>query len=341
MNPIKIGILGATSYTGLECIRLVRRHGAASIEFISSRSHAGKKITDIFPQLKGVCENILIAPEDAGERDIDCLFSCLPHAVSAQYVLPFIRKGIAVIDLSADFRIKDAAAYEKWYATKHPAPDLLAKAVFGLPEYYREEIAHARIIANPGCYPTSILLPLLPLLKDSDCAVEQPIIADSKSGVSGAGRTLKLTSHYFEANENISAYSPGRKHRHIAEIDQELSRAAEQRVRIIFSPHLIPVSRGILSTIYLRTNKSAIQCQKIVEETYKNEPFVRVRNQNDLPCTRAVAYTNYCDISFAGGVDGAPVIAVSAIDNLLKGASGQAVQNMNIMFGFDEREGLK
>ncbi|MBD3345649.1 MAG: N-acetyl-gamma-glutamyl-phosphate reductase [Chitinivibrionales bacterium] len=340
MNTIKAGIIGATSYTGLELTRLLYRHPNTTIEFVASRSYAGKCFTEVFPQLKGICEKTLIAPDDTDSYDIDCLFSCLPHAVSAPYILPFIQKGVKAIDLSADFRIKDIAEYEKWYGTTHPAPELLEKAVFGLPEHYRDAIAQAQIIANPGCYPTSILLPLLPLMKSKNLVVKAPIISDSKSGVSGAGRKLKLTSHFVEANENVSAYNVGRKHRHISEIDQELSIAADKPINIVFSPHLMPVSRGILSTIYIMTDTSAEECLSIAEKAYADEPFVRVREPNDIPCTKGVIHTNYCDFTFNGGEGGAPVIAVSAIDNLLKGASGQAVQNMNIMFGFKETDGL-
>jgi N-acetyl-gamma-glutamyl-phosphate reductase len=270
---------------------------------------------------------------------VDCVFSCLPHATSAGLLMPFIMKNIRVIDLSADFRIKDPQEYTKWYKTEHPCPELLDEAVFGLCEHYREKIAQAKIVANPGCYSTSIMLPLLPLFKDKNTRVSL-VIADSKSGVSGAGRSLKVTSLFVEVHENFSAYSVGHAHRHIAEIEQEFSIAAKKSVTITFSPHLLPTNRGILSTIYLGTDRSAAECLDIVKNAYINEPFVRMREPSDLPCTGGVMNTNFCDITFTGGENGRPVIAVSALDNLIKGASGQAVQNMNIMFGFPETTGL-
>jgi N-acetyl-gamma-glutamyl-phosphate reductase len=243
-----------------------------------------------------------------------------------------------VIDLSADFRLKDPAVYEKWYRHPHPSTHLLAQAVYGLPEHYRKQIADAQLIANPGCYVTSVLLPLIPLLKHPGSSVEW-IIADSKSGVSGAGRTLKLNTHFAETNENFTAYSVGHLHRHTPEIEQELSAAAGKPVTITFSPHLLPVTRGILSTIYIKTPLSALACTEIVANAYAHEPFVRMRGDH-LPGIAGVVRTNFCDIAFAGGAHGQPVIAVSALDNLVKGASGQAVQNMNIMYKFPETTGL-
>jgi N-acetyl-gamma-glutamyl-phosphate reductase len=339
MNQIKIGILGATAYTGLELIKILSRHPHVEISFVSSRSYAGKRFCEVFPEMFQVWDGDLISPEDAVARKVDCVFSCLPHAVSAPLCVPFLDAGARVIDLSADFRLRDADIYKSWYKAEHPRPELLSQAVFGLPEFYREQIRQARILANPGCYPTSILLPLIPLLKTEGISVTQ-IIADSKSGVSGAGRALKLTSHFAEANENFSAYSIGRTHRHIAEIDQELSAAAGNDISITFSPHFVPMNRGILSTIYLNVNRTAAECLKTAKAAYENEPFVRVRDSGDLPRVRGVSGTNFCDLTFTGGGEGRPVVAVSTIDNLLKGASGQAVQNLNIMFGFDETIGL-
>ncbi len=335
---IKVGILGATSYTGVELTRILVFHGNIEIAFLSSQSYAGKKLTEVFPEMKHIYDGVLLSPEEATQASADCVFSCLPHAISAQHLIPLIDRGIKVIDLSADFRISDAGVYESWYGAPHPRPELLKKAIYALPEHKRESIRNGDIIANPGCYPTSILLPLLPLLKSGGTEIEG-IIADSKSGVSGAGRTLKLTSHFVEANENLSAYSIGRKHRHIAEIDQELSTAAGKPIQITFCPHLIPVSRGILSTIYFRINKSADECRRIAEDFYANDSFVRIRSSSDLPTIRGVAHTNFCDIAYTQG-SGSTVIVVSTIDNLLKGASGQAVQNMNLCFGFEEQTGL-
>jgi len=340
MEKIRIGILGATSYTGNELIRLLAFHPNAEIVCVSSQSYASKRICDIYPELKGIFDGILLAPDAVSSVAMDCLFSCLPHAVSAELLIPFIEKGIRVIDLSADFRLKDPVTYKTWYMHEHPSPEYLEQAVFGLPERYRNAIATASILANPGCYVTSILLPLLPLFETIGKSIDW-IIADSKSGVSGAGRTLKLVSHFVEANENCSAYSVGHTHRHTPEIEQELSFAARRPVSITFSPHLLPINRGILSTIYIHTRESAQTCKEIVAEAYANEPFIRMREASDMPRIAGVAHTNYCDMAFAGGgSEIQPVIAISAIDNLLKGASGQAVQNMNIMFGLSETAGL-
>lgn len=339
MSKTKVGVLGATAYTGVELIKRIVNHPGIEIVFISSQSYAEKKFSDVFGEMKGIFEDVLIAPEKAEEQEVECIFSCLPHAVSADLCMPFIKKGVKIIDLSADFRIENAETYEDWYDHKHPSPELLEDAVYGLCEHYRDQIKKTQVLANPGCYPTSILLPLLPLLKNDDVEVTS-VIADSKSGVSGAGRKLKLGVHYVEANENFSAYAIGRSHRHIAEIDQELSKASEKNMQITFSPHLTPINRGILSTIYIGINKSAEECLSIAKAFYKDEPFVRVRESEDMPQIKYVANTNYCDFTFTGGKDGSPVIAVSTIDNLIKGASGQAIQNFNIMFGYRETECL-
>ncbi|KMQ52524.1 N-acetyl-gamma-glutamyl-phosphate reductase [Chitinispirillum alkaliphilum] len=339
MNKVKVGILGATSYTGLELIKILSRHPSVEITFISSQSYASKQIAEIFPSLKGIFDDILISPQEAQSRSAECIFSCLPHAVSAGLLIPFIEKGIKIVDLSADFRIENTDTYKSWYKIDHPAPEYLKNAVYGLPEFYRGKIANASLIANPGCYVTSILLPLLPLFESQPEKVEM-LIADSKSGVSGAGRSLKLNTHFVEANENFSAYSIGHTHRHTPEIEQELSKAAKRDISLTFSPHLLPINRGILSTIYIKTELSAEECYSIAANRYKNEPFVRLRDPSDLPAISNIAHTNFCDISFTGGQNGHPVIAVSTLDNLIKGASGQAVQNFNIMFGQPETNGL-
>ena len=338
-TKISIGILGATSYTGIELVRMLAHHEQVEIAFVSSRSNPSERLAKIFPELKGIFDGVLISPDEAKSKLVDCVFSCLPHAVSADILLSFIAKGTRCIDLSADFRLKDPVVYEKWYKHAHPEPELLADAVYGLPEHYRKQIATAKILANPGCYVTSVLLPLMPLFRHQNSRIEW-VIADSKSGVSGAGRTLKLTSQFVEANENFTAYSVGHLHRHTPEMEQELSNAAGRPVTLTFSPHLVPINRGILSTIYLKTPLSAAECRDICAAAYKNEPFVRMREADDLPNVHNIAHTNYCDIAFTGGTDGHPVIAVSALDNLIKGASGQAVQNMNVMFGFPETAAL-
>jgi N-acetyl-gamma-glutamyl-phosphate reductase len=339
MSSINIGILGATGYAGVELVKLLKKHTHAKLGYVSSQTYAGKKMSEVFPELKSMCDMTLISPEDAGKQTVDCVFSCLPHAASAALCKPLIDKGIRVVDLSADFRIKDPLVYAQWYKTEHPCPQLLDSAVFGLPEQYRSSIAKANLLANPGCYSSSIMLPLIPLFKKKGPEIAM-VIADSKSGVSGAGRSLKLSSLFVEAHDNFSAYSIGRTHRHLAEIDQELSIACGKKVEITFSPHLVPMNRGILSTIYITGAIAAPECLDILKEAYSNEPFVRIREPEDLPNVRDVAYTNFCDISVTGGSGNQPVIVVCALDNLLKGASGQALQNMNIMFGFSETEGL-
>ncbi|MFW5960260.1 MAG: N-acetyl-gamma-glutamyl-phosphate reductase [Chitinivibrionales bacterium] len=334
-----VGILGATSYTGRELIRLISLHREIDIKFLSSVSHSGKGITEVFPELLTICDMELVSPEDALKTRVSAVFSCLPHAVSAGYIKSFADKGIKVVDLSADFRLKDVEVYEKWYNKKHPCPELIKERVYGLPEINRERIAEADIIANPGCFPTGILLPLIPVLRKKSGSVKN-IISDSKTGVSGAGRTLKQVSHYVEANESISGYSIGRKHRHTPEIEQEISIACGDKREIVFSPHLTPMERGILSTIYLETDLSAQECLDITKERYKQEPFIRVRDLNDLPSTSYVRHTNLCDFSFTESGRQGMVICVSAIDNLLRGASSQALQNMNIMMQIPEMEGL-
>jgi N-acetyl-gamma-glutamyl-phosphate reductase len=341
MKSIAIGILGATSYTGIELLKILARHKASDIVFASSQSYAGQALTKVFPEMTGIFDQVLFSPEDAAAKAnaVECVFSCLPHATSAGLLLPYIKAGVRVIDFSADFRLNDSTEYTKWYKEVHPCPELLPKAVFGLCEHNREAIKTCQILANPGCYPTSILMPVLGIVAQG--ATVQNIIADSKSGVSGAGRSLKITSLFAEANENFSAYSVGRKHRHIAEIDQELSKAIKKPMQIVFSPHLVPMNRGILSTIYISTDKTPDECIALAKKQYADEPFVRVRESDDLPKVAYVAHTNYCDFTFVKSVDNGPVIAVSVIDNLVKGASGQAVQNMNIMFGIEETEGLK
>jgi N-acetyl-gamma-glutamyl-phosphate reductase len=342
MGKIRVGVLGATSYTGAELVRMLAFHPHAAIDYVSSQSYEGKALPAVFPALAGICDDVLISPQEAQGRGAECVFSCLPHAASAELLLPLIDRGVRVIDLSADFRLRDVSVYKKWYCDDkhpdHPAPHLLEKAVFGLPEHYRGQIADARILANPGCYVTSVLLPLLPLYKGG-VGIDM-VIADSKSGVSGAGRGLKQNTHFPEAHENFSAYSIGHRHRHTPEMEQELSLAAGKPVTMTFSPHLLPVNRGILSTIYLKTAASAAECAGIVKKFYAKEPFARVREASDLPQIASVVHTNYCDMAFTGGEDGQPVIAVSALDNLVKGASGQALQNMNIMFGLQETAGL-
>lgn len=331
---IKVGIYGATGYTGFELIKLLHRHPQALIVFATARSAAGQRLSDVFPTMIDVP---LIQADEAPPALADVVFCCLPHGASAPLVQKMLDAGARVIDLSADFRLREAQDYEYWYGKgkPHPAPALLDDAVYGLPELYRKQIRKAQLVANPGCYPTSVILPLLPLVR-ANLLADRTVIVDSKSGVSGAGRSLSLKHHFCEAHENFSAYNIGRKHRHVAEMEQETG------VDIVFSPHLLPVVRGMLSTIYV--NVTPAGCDPLalrkVYEVFADEPFVKVLPDGKLPELRHVVGTNLCVMGMHSEARTGHTIIVSAIDNLLKGASGQAVQNMNIMFGLDEKMGL-
>lgn len=333
---IRVGILGATGYTGYELIGLLLKHPQVEIVFATSRSNAGRLLSDLYP-----CpyDLPLVAPAEAALERIDVAFFCLPHGDSMAEVARARAAGVRAVDLSADFRLHDAAVYRQWYGKEHVAPELLPTAVYGLPEVYREQIANADLVANPGCYPTGTLLALYPLVKGGHLRGRR-IIVDAKSGVSGAGRKPSLKTHFVEVNENLSPYSIGRAHRHLSEMEQELH-AWGAKVRVTFAPHLLPVNRGILSTIYVTLGDgwSAERLAALYAETYADEPFVQVLPPGRLASLAHVVRTNRCVLSFAEAGEG-DFIIVSAIDNLLKGASGQAVQNMNLMFGLDERLGL-
>jgi N-acetyl-gamma-glutamyl-phosphate reductase len=340
---LKVAIIGGSGYTGGELVRLLNQHPYVKVTAVTSERSAGKSIADLFPNLKG--SHLQFEPLKVGTiaKKADLFFLCLPHRTSQELVACLYKKGKRVIDLSADFRLKDAAAYKKWYETRHKFPALLKKAVYGFPELKREKIKHAQIVANPGCYPVSALLALAPLMQklfiDSDS-----IIIDSKSGVSGAGRNPVLPLMFAEANESVKAYAVT-THRHTPEIEQELSFLSKRKIKIIFTPHLIPLDRGILSTVYVRIkNKLKLSdIQKLYKDFYSKEPFVRVLKKGVYPTTKSVKGSNFCDISvFLDNYSHKTqtLIIISAIDNLLKGASGQAVHNMNIMYGFDETAGL-
>jgi len=334
---ISVGILGATGYTGFELVRLLYNHPDVAISYCSSRQYNGKQISDILSSLRGYLD-IQLEEFDAEKvrQRCDVVFSCLPHGLSMDFV-PQVLDSTRVVDLSADFRLRDISVYTRWYK-EHTSPGLIEKAVYGLCEVYREEITGARLVANPGCYPTSVLLPLVPLLS-AKLVDPEGIIVDSKSGASGAGRGLSLKTHICEAGESFSAYAVGRKHRHIPEIEQELSSASGTDVNIEFIPHLVPISRGILSTIYVH----AFNTKKIIIDElkafYEESPFVQVLD-DDMPSTKDVRGTNRCLIGIEVNPVTGKAIIVSVIDNLVKGASGQAIQNMNIMLGLDETEGL-
>jgi N-acetyl-gamma-glutamyl-phosphate reductase len=339
--------MGATGYTGFELVKILQRHPAAEIAWLTTESYVGQKLSDVF-----ACpwDLPLIGLNDASLDAADVVCLCLPHGASMDAVRRVIAAGVRAIDLSADFRLSDPALYRRWYKEEHTAPELLAEAVYGLPELHRARIRPARLVANPGCYPTGVILGLYPLVKQGLVAGNR-IIVDAKSGVSGAGRGLSLKTHFVEAHDNFSPYSIGHVHRHIAEMEQELDRIqkaegrrqkAESEIQVIFSPHLLPVNQGILSTMYLDLVEPwpVDRLIELYRETYTGEPFVRVLPAGQLASLRHVVYSNYCAISMTD-VDGSgQVIVCSAIDNLVKGASGQAVQNMNVMFGLDETSGL-
>ncbi len=337
---IKTGIAGVSGYTGVELVKLIANHPQASLEAVTSSSYKGKALTDIFPSMRGF-ESLICEEFDAAALAgrVDLMFLALPHKVSMDFAPQRIEKGIRVVDLSADFRFTNPSAYEAAYQT-HSAKDLLAQSVYGLCELYREQIKDAQIIGNPGCYPTSILLPLVPLIKEKLIQLEG-LISDSKSGVSGAGRSLSLTTHYCEANESFMAYKVG-NHRHTPEIEEILSQTAGKDVGLTFVPHLVPVTRGMVSTIYARANGSVTYAdiKRIYDDWYGNEPFVKFLPQGSFPAMSHVRGTNCCDFGCHVNENTGQIILVSAIDNLLKGAAGQAVQNMNIMFGLNEEDGL-
>jgi N-acetyl-gamma-glutamyl-phosphate reductase len=333
----RIAILGATGYTSLELIKLLLRHPQAEIVTLTSRQEGSPPVAMIHPALHGRLE---LSLENLGPTEVaskaECVFSCLPHGASASVIPHLLEAGCRVIDFSADYRLNSAESFDQWYGEKHPDPERLGKVVYGLPELFRERIVEANLVANPGCYPTSAILALAPLLK-AGLIDPAGIIVDSKSGVSGAGRTLKLTTHYPECNESVSAYNVGR-HRHTPEIDQVLSTVAGIKIEVIFTPHLIPMDRGILTTTYSRPLRDTSE-EKLLEtlrEFYADEPFVRIMDH--LPGTKDSAGTNFCDIT-ARVVRGR-IITISCIDNLIKGASGAAVQNFNLMYGYPETTAL-
>jgi N-acetyl-gamma-glutamyl-phosphate reductase len=334
---IRVAILGASGYSALELMKLLLRHPQVEITALTTRQTEARHVGEVHPALAGRLDLRLenLSPSQVAER-ADCVFCCLPHGASAAAVAELLPRGKKVIDLSADYRLHDAAEYKKWYGIEHADPQRLGKAVYGLPELYREKIKSAQLVANPGCYPTSAILALAPFLKAGAISTDG-IIIDSKSGVSGAGREPKPHLHYPECNESVSAYGVG-THRHMPEIDQVLSDAATKQVRVVFTPHLMPMDRGILTTAYAQPTKDMDDKSllAILREFYTNEPFVRVSPA--LPTTKQVANTNFCDITVRS-VRGR-VVVISAIDNLVKGASGAAVQNFNLMHNVDETTAL-
>jgi N-acetyl-gamma-glutamyl-phosphate reductase len=338
---LKVAVVGASGYTGVELIRILHNHPEVAVTSVTSEQSAGKRLSDVFPSLRDRYDTLLepLDPEKIAEK-VDIIFTALPHKAAMAVVPTFLAAGKVVIDLSADYRLHDPAVYAQWYEP-HVNPQLLSEAVYGLPELRRDEIAGARLVANPGCYPTSIILGLMPLLK-AGLIDTASIIADSKSGVSGAGRGAKVDSLYCEVNEGFKAYGVGGTHRHIPEIEQELSILAGVETIISFTPHLVPMDRGILSTVYSSPlhKISLATLHALFEEQYDGEAFVRVMPQGQFPSTAYVRGSNFCDIGVTVDMRTGRIIVVSAIDNLVKGAAGQAVQNMNLVCDFPETMGL-
>jgi N-acetyl-gamma-glutamyl-phosphate reductase len=334
---IRIGIVGATGYTALELLKILIHHSETQVTCLTSRDEENPHLDSVHPSLRGQFD-LKLVPLNIGEfvKQVDCAFCCLPHAASAEIVGQLVDGGIRVVDFSADYRFNSLETFERWYQVRHPDPDRLGKVPYGIPEFFREEIKSARVVANPGCFPSSALLPLAPLLKRGLIKTE-PIIVDSKTGVSGAGRKPNLKFHYPECNESIAAYGVG-IHRHMPEIDELIHRIAGARIQSVFTPHLTPMDRGILSTIYVHPNEGTkvSDLMNELESFYKNEPFVRITDQ--LPATKDVSGTNFCDITVRQS--GSTIIILSALDNLIKGASGAAIQNLNVMYGLPETTGL-
>ena len=337
---INVGIAGASGYTGVELVKLISNHPKAKLCAVTSNSYNGKSLADIFPSMRGF-ENLICEELDIKllSKKVDVMFLALPHKVSMTHVPALLEHKVKVVDLSADYRFTDAKAYESAYQ-EHTSKHLLKKSVYGLSEIYRDRIKTSNLVGNPGCYPTSILLPLLPLLKEG-LIRSDGIISDSKSGVSGAGRSLSLSTHFCEVNESFNAYKIG-NHRHTPEINEILSDHSQQKTAITFVPHLLPLTRGMLSTIYAQTTNAASEnnIRKTFDSYYGDEPFVRILDKNMYPAISHVKGTNCCDIGFHFDEKTKQIIIVSAIDNLLKGAAGQAVQNMNILFGLNDETGL-
>jgi N-acetyl-gamma-glutamyl-phosphate reductase len=356
---INVGIFGATGYTGVELVKLLGRHGKAHLAFAHSESNPGLKLSEVLPCPYDIK---LIKSDDAPLSEVDMVFSCLPHAASAELCKRVLDAGKRVVDFSADFRLRDVAVYNETYKHTHPHPELLGQAVYGLPEVYRADIAESDLVGNPGCYPTTVILGSLPLLELGALA-DPVIIADSKSGVSGAGRKPSQTTHFVEVNESLNPYNIGHVHRHVPEMEQEMNAAwrggdwrleigdsngsisnLQSPISVLFQPQLLPISRGMLSMLYFKLTPEATQqdWHSIFARRYSDEPFVRVLPKGQTATIAHVNHTNYCTISVhpQTGALADRLIVVACIDNLIKGASGQAVQNMNLMFGFDEREGL-
>jgi len=333
-QSVNVGIVGASGYTGFELLKILLNHKKVNVSFITSRQYAGRSLSEVFPRFKKTRFENLIFKEFSPEivQHCEVVFFCLPHTASCKTISETLERfEVKVIDFSADFRFKSKKVYEETYKVNHCNEKLLERSVYGLPELFREKIKRATLVANPGCYPTSIILALYPAVSKKLVDTDFPVIADSKSGVSGAGRKEKLELIYCEVNESFKPYGIP-FHRHLPEISEVLG------IKLKFVPHLVPMDRGIVSTVYFRTEATEEELRSVYREVYKNEPFVRLRSSP--PSTKEVSETNFCDIFVHKDENTGIAVVVSAIDNLVKGASGQAVQNMNLMLGFEETEGL-
>ncbi|MCG6935230.1 MAG: N-acetyl-gamma-glutamyl-phosphate reductase [Proteobacteria bacterium] len=335
---IKTAIVGGTGYTGVELLRLLATHPEVELTAITSRSEAGMAVADMFPNLRGHVDLEFVEPAGAGLGQCDLVFFATPNGVAMQQVPALLEAGVRVIDLAADFRLRDAAEWAQWYGQPHACPELLEQAVYGLPEVNREHIATASLVANPGCYPTAVQLGFLPLVENGLVDVSH-LIADAKSGVSGAGRKASVANLLGEAGENFKAYAVS-GHRHLPEIRQGLQQTTDAKLGLTFVPHLTPMIRGIHATLYATLNETAGDLQALYEARYRNEPFVDILPAGSHPETRSVRGANSCRIALHRPQGGDTLVVLSVIDNLVKGAAGQAVQNMNVMFGLDETAGL-
>ncbi len=340
---IKVGIVGGTGYTGVELLRLLANHSEVELSVITSRSDAGTKVTDMFPSLRGFIDLEFSQPDNQSLAQCDLVFFATPHAVAMHDMAELLKHDVRVVDLSADFRVKDISLWEKWYGCQHTCPEWVAKAVYGLPEVNREAIRTAQLVAAPGCYPTAVQLGFLPLIENGLIELDS-LIANAVSGVSGAGKAAKVDSLYAEVNDSFKAYAVA-GHRHLPEIEQGLSLAASNPVSLTFVPHLVPMTRGIHATLYgklLNSSDYDVQAlNQLYQEYYANELFVDVLPQGTLPQTRSVKSSNTCRIAIEKPQGRDQIVIMSVIDNLVKGASGQAIQAMNIMFGLDEKMGLE
>ena len=336
---IKAGIIGGTGYTGVELLRLLVQHPRAEVVTISSRSEKERPVTDVFPSLRGYTELCFSDPDEADLESCDVVFAATPNGVAMTHARALMEEGVRLIDLSADFRIVDVSEWSRWYQLEHTCPELVAEAVYGLPEINRERIRDARLVANPGCYPTTVILGLTPLLEEG-LVKPKELIADAKSGVSGAGRGASVATLFCETSDSFKAYAvPG--HRHLPEICQVLTRVAGESVGLTFVPHLVPMIRGIEATLYGQLNDTSVDLTRLYQERYAGEPFVDVMPEGSHPDTRSVRGSNTVRIACHRPQNGNTAVILVVEDNLIKGAAGQAIQNMNLMFGFEETEGLR